>query len=101
MRVSLKNYTLRHLSISFLLIIAVWAALFYAYILDEVYDNVDDGLKNQKIEILREVYKNLNTLSTSEYGVNQFRILSAEGDVSFSEENHFSREFFYILCTLI
>ena len=96
MRVSLKNYTLRHLSISFLLIIAVWAALFYAYILDEVYDNVDDGLKNQKIEILREVYKNLNTLSTSEYGVNQFRILSAEGDVSFSEENQFSREFFYM-----
>ncbi|MCY4779723.1 HAMP domain-containing sensor histidine kinase [Sphingobacterium sp. UT-1RO-CII-1] len=96
MRVSLKNYTLRHLSISFLLIIAVWAVLFYAYILEEVYDNVDDGLKNQKIEILREVYRNLNTLNINEYGVNQFRIISAEGDVSFSEDNNFSREFFYM-----
>ena len=41
MKISLKNYTLRYLTLTFLLILAVWAAVFYAYILDEVYDNID------------------------------------------------------------
>lgn len=94
-RISLKNYTLRYLSVSFLVIIAIWAALFYAYILDEVYDNVDDGLKNQKIEILREAYKNPETLKISEYGVNQFKITPVS-EAEFSEENVLSREFFYM-----
>ncbi len=48
MKISLKNYTLRYLTLAFLLILAVWAAVFYAYILDEVYDNIDDGLKDKK-----------------------------------------------------
>ncbi|QBQ40596.1 HAMP domain-containing histidine kinase [Sphingobacterium psychroaquaticum] len=96
MKISLKNYTIRYLIIAFLVIMAVWASLFYAYILDEVYDNVDDGLKNQKIEILRGVYEEPELLETSEYGINQFRIRPAEGDEEFSEENRLSREFFYM-----
>lgn len=95
MQISLKNYTLRYLSIAFLVIISLWAALFYAYILDEVYDNVDDGLKNQKIEILREVYKYPELLATDEFGISQFRIRPAH-DEDFSEENHLSSEFFYM-----
>ncbi|MFD1769087.1 sensor histidine kinase [Sphingobacterium suaedae] len=95
MQISLKNYTLRYLSIAFLVIITIWAALFYAYILDEVYDNVDDGLKNQKIEILREVYKDPMLLGTKEFGVNQFRIWPAADD-NFSEQNRLSSVFFYM-----
>lgn len=45
---SLKNYTLKHLAYALPLVVAIWAALFYAFILDEVYDNVDDGLKKSK-----------------------------------------------------
>ncbi len=96
MQVSLKNYTLRYLSLAFLLIISVWAVLFYAYILDEVYDNVDDGLKDQKIEILREVYKYPELLQTDQFGISQFRIRPADGDDDFSEENKLSSEFFYM-----
>lgn len=96
MQVSLKNYTLRYLSIAFLVIITIWAALFYAFILEEVYDNVDDGLKNQKILILREVYEDPNLLETNEYGINQFRITPvADGD-DFSEKNYLDNEFFYM-----
>lgn len=73
-RTSLKNFTLKYLLLYILLIIAVWAGLFYAYILDEVYDNVDDGLKNQKIFIIREAYSNEDILKTTEFGINQFRI---------------------------
>lgn len=96
MQVSLKNYTLRYLSVAFLIIITIWAALFYAYILDEVYDNVDDGLKNQKILILREVYENQELLETTEYGINQFRIIPAEDGDDFSEKNRLSSEFFFM-----
>lgn len=96
MQISLKNYTLRYLSIAFLLIITIWAALFYAYILDEVYDNVDDGLKNQKILILREIYENPELLETDQYGVNQFRITPVEDKSNFSEKNSLRSEFFYM-----
>ncbi len=95
MNISLKNYTLRYLTIAFLVIIAIWALVFYAYILDEVYDNVDDGLKNQKIEILREVYKHSEILKTDEFGVNQFRIIPAKA-AQFSETNKFYNTFFYM-----
>ena len=50
MKISLKNYTFRYLTFWLLIVIAIWAFLFHSLILDEVYDNVDDGLKNQKID---------------------------------------------------
>ena len=96
MQVSLKNYTLRYLSIAFLIIITIWAALFYAFIMEEVYDNVDDGLKNQKILILREVYEHPRLLETNEYGINQFRITPVDDEDDFSEENYLDNEFFYM-----
>ncbi len=57
-----------------LLIIAVWAGLFYAYILDEVHDNVDDGLKNRKIQIIKAVYLNPQLLKNNDFGFNEFKI---------------------------
>ena len=70
----LRNYTLRYLIIALLGVIAVWAALFYAVILDEVYDNIDDGLKNSKILIIRESFANEKVLEINEFGINQFKI---------------------------
>ncbi|WP_128330897.1 sensor histidine kinase KdpD [Apibacter sp. HY039] len=77
----LHNYTLKYLTIALLLVISLWAALFYAFILDEVYDNIDDGLKNSKIEIIKEAYKDPKILNTREFGINNFRITPMpEGD---------------------
>ncbi|MDH6251339.1 signal transduction histidine kinase [Chryseobacterium sp. H1D6B] len=74
MKISLKYYTIKYLIAVLLLIIAVWAALFYAYILDEVYDNVDDGLKNRKIQIIKAVYFDEKLLKNNEFGFNEFKI---------------------------
>lgn len=71
---TLQNYTFRYLVIALLIVVAVWAGLFYAVILDEVYDNIDDGLKNSKILIEREAYANPKLLNTPEFGINQFKI---------------------------
>ncbi|WP_300690321.1 HAMP domain-containing sensor histidine kinase [Chryseobacterium sp.] len=81
MKVSLKYYTIKYLIMILLLIIAVWAGLFYAYILDEVHDNVDDGLRNRKIQIIKAVYLNPQLLKNNDFGFNEFKINSIrEGD---------------------
>ena len=70
----LRNYTLRYLIIALLGIIALWASLFYMVILEEVYDNIDDGLKNSKLLIIREAHANPELLETSEFGISQFKV---------------------------
>lgn len=90
---SLKTYTLKHLVYILLVIIAVWAGLFYAILLDEVYDNVDDGLKNQKINIIREAYADTTLLNIQDFGINQFRILPTD---TLLKENRFSKELIYM-----
>ncbi|MCQ9634648.1 HAMP domain-containing histidine kinase [Chryseobacterium sp. WG23] len=74
MQVSLKYYTIKYLIMILLLIIAVWAGLFYAYILDEVHDNVDDGLRDRKIQIIKAVYLNPQLLKNNDFGFNEFKI---------------------------
>lgn len=89
MKLSLKYYTLKYIVVALLLIIAVWAALFYAFILDEVYDNVDDGLKNRKIQLIKAVYKDKELLNNVDFEFNEFKI------VPVSEEECNNRNKFY------
>jgi len=96
MAVSVKYYTNRFIVFAILIVMAVWALLFYAVLMDEVYDNIDDGLKNQKIEIIREAYNNPAILDHSNaFGINQFRILPTK-DRENIDKNYFSREFIYM-----
>ncbi|WP_268225593.1 sensor histidine kinase [Sinomicrobium oceani] len=71
---SLKNYTLRYLVIAILGIIALWAALFYMYIIEEVYDNIDDGLKDTRLRIMREAESDPEILLTRKYDIARFRV---------------------------
>lgn len=95
MKVSLKYYTIKYMIVILLLIIAVWAALFYAYILDEVYDNVDDGLKDRKIQIIKAVYHDPELLNSTDFGFNEFKIkpISESG---YKEKNRLYNKMFYM-----
>ncbi|WP_313580988.1 HAMP domain-containing sensor histidine kinase [Chishuiella sp.] len=95
MKVSLKNYTFRYLTISLLAVIAIWALLFHTFILDEVYDNVDDGLKNQKIEIIRQSYIDPSVVKTNKFGLNQFRILPVD-EAHYDESNRLTNEMIFM-----
>lgn len=96
MHTSVKNFTNRFLVIAILIIMAIWALLFYAVIMDEVYDNIDDGLKNQKILIIREAYVNPDIIKNAkEFGINQFRI-SSVAEQEFTDNNRFSKELIYM-----
>jgi signal transduction histidine kinase len=50
----LLNYTTAFFAVILLVIIPVWAALFYYNMLDEIYDSMDDGLDNQKLLVLQK-----------------------------------------------
>ncbi|OSZ79971.1 two-component sensor histidine kinase [Chitinophagaceae bacterium IBVUCB2] len=44
----LLNYTSAYFAGILLVIISIWAVVFYFVMLDEIYDSIDDGLDNQK-----------------------------------------------------
>lgn len=96
MKKSLKNYTIRYITIMILIVIAVWATLFYAYITEEVYDNVDDGLKNQKIEIIRAAYQDESILKMDTFGINQFRITKSNEQEKHIEKNTFKNDLIFM-----
>jgi two-component system OmpR family sensor kinase len=90
----LQNYTLRYLAITLLLVIPIWAGIFYVLILDEVYDNIDDDLKNSKIIIIRHAFANQELLNSPEFGINKFTIKPLpKGQYSNKEEFSTSKEF--------
>ena len=97
MAISVKNYTNRFVVLAILVVMALWAALFYAVIMDEVYDNIDDGLKNQKILIIREVYRNPKLIEESKaFGINQFVIRKVANPEEIVDQNSFSKESIYM-----
>ncbi len=92
----LRNYTLKYLIVALLLVIALWAALFYMVIIEEVYDNIDDGLKNSKLLIIREAKEDEKLLNTPEYGIHQFTIKPLPKNGSYDYKNHFINTFEYM-----
>lgn len=71
--ISLKQYTLKYLLFLIPFVIALWAASFYWLIIDEVYDNIDDGLKDTELRIKKEIVKNPELLKIDEFGLAKFK----------------------------
>jgi len=90
----LQNYTLRYLAITLLLVIPIWAGLFYVLILDEVYDNIDDDLKNSKIIIVRHAFADRKLLNSPEFGINKFTIKPLPKDNYAAKDEFFSTKEF-------
>lgn len=90
----LQDYTLRYLTITLLAIVPLWAAIFYFIMTEEVYDNIDDGLRNSKILIVRQAYADKNLMDTKTFGINRFTITPLpKGNYSYKEEITTSKEF--------
>ena len=79
------NYTTSYFAIILLIIISIWAAIFYYAMLDEIYDSIDDGLDNQKGLIIQKA----NVDSTILHKIN-----FEESDYAIREiPAHFSKSF--------
>lgn len=57
-----------------IVLITVWAVIFYFAMLDEVYDSLDDGLENQKELIIQAAATNPSLLNDTDFGVNNYTI---------------------------
>lgn len=70
----LLNYTTKYFSLALLLIIGVWAFIFYVNMLDEVYDSLDDGLDNYKMLIIQKAEKDSTVLYKTEFEESNYSI---------------------------
>ncbi|HYG15857.1 MAG TPA: HAMP domain-containing sensor histidine kinase [Bacteroidia bacterium] len=70
----LLNRTLVYLSGVLLLLLAVWATIFYFEMLDEVYDSIDDGLDNYKTVIIQKAQTDSTVLHKTEFAESNYSI---------------------------
>ena len=70
----LLNYTTAYLAGLLLVIITVWAAIFYYAMLDEIYDSIDDGLDNQKGLIIQKITIDSSILRQGDFNEGGFLI---------------------------
>ena len=70
----LLNYTSAYFAGILLLIISIWAGLFYYSMLDEIYDSMDDGLGNQKLLVIRKAAADTTILNHPEFEAGYYTI---------------------------
>ena len=71
----LLNYTSAYFAGIVLIIITIWAGIFYYAMLDEIYDSIDDGLDNQKGLVIQKASLDTlilqkNDFDESDYAIN-------------------------------
>src|SRR5690606_20360683 len=83
----LLNRSLIYLSIAFLLIIGIWAVIFYFNLKDEIRDSIDDGLDNSRLLILQKIATEPYLLLQDRFGGNNFEIhpLSRDKAIGFRD----------------
>ena len=70
----LLNYTNSYFAVILLVVISIWAAVFYYSMLDEIYDSIDDELDNQKQLILRKAYADSSILHNMDFAEGGYSI---------------------------
>lgn len=70
----LHNQSLKYISISIFVIVSAWAVIFYFNILDEIYDNIDDGLEDTQEQIIEKVKTDTSLLIQHDFAEGNFRI---------------------------
>ncbi|WP_116771532.1 ATP-binding protein [Maribacter litoralis] len=70
----LLNHTTKYFALLLIVLISIWAVIFYFAMIDEVYDSLDDGLENQKELIIDAVKVNPDLLQDTDFGVNNYTI---------------------------
>ena len=95
MKMKLHHYMLGYWSVGIIVVLTAWVVIFYSFMTDEVYDNIDDGLKNSKTEIIKKAYTNPNVESFLPFGTSGFRITPlAPGE--YSKKNVFTTAMIYM-----
>jgi signal transduction histidine kinase len=78
----LLNHTLLYFSVALLLILGIWATIFYVNMLDEVYDSLDDGLDNYKLLIIEKAQQDSTVFYKTDFGESNYAIREVGPDMA-------------------
>jgi signal transduction histidine kinase len=83
----LHHYTAAYFVGIFLVIISIWAVIFYYVMLDEIYDSIDDGLDNQKGLVILKASVDSSILRNNDFAETDYAIreIPAASTVNFHD----------------
>ena len=93
----LLNYTTAYFAGILLLIISVWAGLFYLEMLDEIYDSMDDGLENQKMLVIRKAATDSTVFKRQEFEDGYYRLKEISFDQAKNRKDVYQDTLMYML----
>lgn len=70
----LLNHTLKYLSLTLLVVIGLWALLFYLRMIEEVEDSLDDGLGNTKMIVIQRMARDPEIANRSGFSEHNYLI---------------------------
>lgn len=70
----LLNYTSTYFSVLLLVLISIWAVVFYYAMFDEIYDSIDDGLENRKMLLIARAKRDFSLLDKPQFDEYLFTI---------------------------
>ncbi len=70
----LLNYTSAYFAAILLVIISIWAVVFYFVMLNEIYDSIDDGLDNQKGLVIEKAASDTTVLYKNNFDESDYAI---------------------------
>lgn len=84
----LLNHTLKYLSLTLLVVIGVWALLFYLRMIEEVEDSLDDGLGNTKMIVIQRMARDPSIADRSGFSEHSYLInrISEKSALNFRDQ---------------
>jgi signal transduction histidine kinase len=93
----LLNYTTSYFAAILLVVITIWAGIFYYTMLDEIYDSIDDGLDNQRHLIIKKVLADTALLRKAEFGETGYKISPIPKDIAYNITDTYSDSMMYMV----
>lgn len=84
----LLNHSTKFFAGILLLVLALWAIIFYYQMLDEIYDSMDDGLENQKMLVVRNAKLQSEVNLKADFGDGYYTIhpISRQSALKFQDQ---------------
>lgn len=93
----LLNHTLSYLSITFFVVIGIWAAILYFNMLDEIYDSIDDGLENSKVLIIQKAQTDSAIIHKTNFMESNYAIHKISADRAHAFRDTYIDSTFYMV----
>jgi signal transduction histidine kinase len=94
---NLLNYTLKYLYLTLLVVISLWAVIFYFRMIDEIMDSLDDGLENDKMLVIQKVAHDSATISRAGFNEHNYSIRPLPKDAAQHIKDNYKDTMMYTL----